>query len=187
MAIDFSQVKTITIPEGSVTKITDSTGNILWKKGPSWHTVFEGNWSRTWDKNTKYEHINICTLSPTDKPTKLRITGSINNTFYNPVIDFTWIGENKETFERPTLPLAINKETTQINQVIPPIGSNIEILNCRCSRWNYQQDSLYYNFHLLIRGDTNIFEVFADSGRHLEYGSASYTVTLNITKVEQYY
>lgn len=30
MAINFSQVKTITIPEGSVTKITDSTGNILW-------------------------------------------------------------------------------------------------------------------------------------------------------------
>lgn len=30
MSIDFSQVKTITIPEGSVTKINDSTGNILW-------------------------------------------------------------------------------------------------------------------------------------------------------------
>ena len=30
MAIDFSQVKTITIPEGSVTKITDSTGAVLW-------------------------------------------------------------------------------------------------------------------------------------------------------------
>lgn len=30
MSIDFSQVKTITIPEGSVTKITDSAGNILW-------------------------------------------------------------------------------------------------------------------------------------------------------------
>ena len=30
MPIDFSQVKAITIPEGSVTKITDSTGNILW-------------------------------------------------------------------------------------------------------------------------------------------------------------
>ena len=42
MAIDFSQVKTITIPEGSVTKITDSTGNILWQ-GVGWHTVFEGN------------------------------------------------------------------------------------------------------------------------------------------------
>ena len=30
MAIDFSQVKTINIPEGSVTKITDSNGNTLW-------------------------------------------------------------------------------------------------------------------------------------------------------------
>lgn len=44
MAIDFSQVKTITIPEGSVTKITDSTGNILWKaQTAEWHTVWEGS------------------------------------------------------------------------------------------------------------------------------------------------
>ena len=42
MAIDFSQVKTITIPEGSVTKITDSTGNTLWQ-GVGWHTIWEGN------------------------------------------------------------------------------------------------------------------------------------------------
>ena len=41
MAIDFSQVKTITIPEGSVTKITDSTGNILWQgvQSEGWHTI----------------------------------------------------------------------------------------------------------------------------------------------------
>lgn len=44
MAIDFSQVKAITIPEGSVTKITDSTGNILWKENlVGWHTIWEGN------------------------------------------------------------------------------------------------------------------------------------------------
>ena len=43
MAIDFSQVKTITIPEGSVKKITDSNGNILWKaKTAEWHTVWSG-------------------------------------------------------------------------------------------------------------------------------------------------
>ena len=42
MAIDFSQVKTITIPEGSVKKITDSNGNILWQ-GSGWHTVWEGS------------------------------------------------------------------------------------------------------------------------------------------------
>ena len=42
MAIDFSQVKTITIPEGSVKKITDSAGNTLWQ-GAGWHTIWEGN------------------------------------------------------------------------------------------------------------------------------------------------
>ena len=44
MAIDFSKVKTITIPEGSVKKITDPNGNILWKeKSAEWHTIWEGN------------------------------------------------------------------------------------------------------------------------------------------------
>ena len=42
MAIDFSQVKTITIPEGSVTKITDPNGNTLWQ-GVGWHTIWEGS------------------------------------------------------------------------------------------------------------------------------------------------
>ena len=43
MAIDFSQVKTITIPEGPVKKITDSNGNILWKeKSAGWRTVWSG-------------------------------------------------------------------------------------------------------------------------------------------------
>ena len=32
MPIDFSQVKTITIPEGEVTKIIDANGNVLWQK-----------------------------------------------------------------------------------------------------------------------------------------------------------
>ena len=42
MAMSFTQVKTITIPEGSVKKIADSNGNTLWK-GVGWHTVWEGN------------------------------------------------------------------------------------------------------------------------------------------------
>ena len=35
MAIDFSQVKTITIPEGEVTKITGADGNVIWQKQPA--------------------------------------------------------------------------------------------------------------------------------------------------------
>ena len=42
--MDFSQVKSLTIPEGEVTKITDSSGNVLWQKeSGSWHTVWEGS------------------------------------------------------------------------------------------------------------------------------------------------
>lgn len=42
--MDFSQVKSLTIPEGEVTKITDSSGKVLWQKiTQEWHTVFEGS------------------------------------------------------------------------------------------------------------------------------------------------
>ena len=185
MAIDFSQVKTITIPEGSVTKITDSNGNILWKaQTEGWHTVFEGSWSRTWNNNTRNDYTNICTLIATDKPTKLRITGSINNTFYNPIIDLTWIGESKETFEFPSLPLAINKETTQIDKGLPSTDSNINILECKCSRWRFS-DKPYLYFYLNIIRNSNILQSIVYSGHYLD--DSGYTVTLNITKVEQYY
>lgn len=81
MAIDFSQVKTITIPEGSVKKITDSAGVVLWKENlVGWHTVFEGNFSKTINSNSGRPTINICDLVDCDAPLKLRITGSINIT-----------------------------------------------------------------------------------------------------------
>ena len=179
MPIDFSQVKTITIPEGSVKKITDSTGNILWKANTEgWHTVFEGNISKTWNKNESKVYWPICNLVVTDKPTKLRITGSINNTIVNPIIELTWIGESKETFRFPTLPLAINKETNQFNI---PTSSYIVILNCNCTRWRYE-DSISggFDFELNYKGELKAWIL---GGSRLD----TYSITLNITKVEQYY
>lgn len=37
--IDFTKVKSISIPEGGVRKITDSAGNVLWQKGSSVATI----------------------------------------------------------------------------------------------------------------------------------------------------
>ena len=89
MAINFSQVKAITIPEGSVKKITDSNGNILWKENlVGWHTVFEGNFSETINRNSGRPTINICDLVDCNAPLKLRITGSIDSTIYNPTGTF---------------------------------------------------------------------------------------------------
>ena len=59
MAIDFSKVKTITIPEGSVKKITDSTGSVLWKEEPL--VLYEGYYltSNSATKDTNYIDLGI--------------------------------------------------------------------------------------------------------------------------------
>ena len=82
MAIDFSKVKKITIPEGSVTKITDSTGNTLWQ-GVGWHTIWEGN--------------KTCSIKFNGDNVKPTITGNENNfaqtvsgTGYTPKIRITF-------------------------------------------------------------------------------------------------
>lgn len=60
MPIDFSQVKTITIPEGSVTKITDSTGVVLWKQEEP-VVLYEGYYltSHSAAKDTNYIDLGI--------------------------------------------------------------------------------------------------------------------------------
>ena len=87
MPIDFSQVKTITIPEGSVKKITDSTGNILWQQVEEWHTIWEGNKTITTARsgnsnpvfNGKVQNLATTAVGKGTTP-KLRITFSYSNT-----------------------------------------------------------------------------------------------------------
>ena len=82
MAIDFSQVKTITIPEGSVTKITDSAGNILWKeKTAEWHTVWEGSQKIGYGGWTGSEYLFA--TEPYSNALKIRIS-FIGLNAYNP-------------------------------------------------------------------------------------------------------
>lgn len=40
--MDLSTLTAITIPEGSVTKITDASGNVLWQQGYT-YTVYDDN------------------------------------------------------------------------------------------------------------------------------------------------
>ena len=80
MPIDFSQVKTITIPEGSVNKITDSAGVVIWQgESGSWQTIWEG--SKTCyatDYSTSGIAINFAqTAIGTGYTPKLRITFSL--------------------------------------------------------------------------------------------------------------
>ena len=180
MAINFSQVKTITITEGSVKKITDSTGNILWKENlVGWHTIFEGNWSKTIDSNSGRPIINICDLVDCEAPLKLRITGSINSTIYNPRGTFTWIGESSQSISSSTIPLNINKEITVANSGIPA-SKLLSILQFECYRYLYENVKIKFYLQVNSNSKTLIFNITTNK-------LDSYTLTLNITKVEQYY
>ena len=100
MAIDFSQVKTITIPEGSVNKITDSTGNTLWQSA-SWHTLWEG--SVTLSSNTM---LDITSLSNLSGIVKIRVTWSCSTSGDS---DYTTVyynnnGWNNTTTTKPDNP-----------------------------------------------------------------------------------
>ena len=52
--MDFSKVKSLTIPEGNVTQITDALGRVLWSAGPAIITfslayaVFQAEEGMTW-------------------------------------------------------------------------------------------------------------------------------------------
>ena len=82
MAIDFSQVKTITIPEGSVTKITDSTGNILWKaQTAEWHTVWSGIQKIGYGGWTGSEYLFA--TEPYSDTLQIRVTFGVLNTWKN--------------------------------------------------------------------------------------------------------
>ena len=94
MAIDFSQVKAITIPEGPLCEITDSTGNILWE-GVGWHTIWKG--SKSCRVNAKGNTAPVLegaednfaqTKSGTGYTPKIRITFTIPS----------W-GNNKSSFQ----------------------------------------------------------------------------------------
>ena len=180
MAIDFSQVKTITIPEGSVKKITDPTGAVLWKENlVGWHTVFEGNFSQTIKSNSGRPTINICDLVDCNAPLKLRITGSINSTMYNPRGTFNWIGESSQSISNSTIPLNINKEITVTDSGIPA-SKLLVILQFECYRYLFEDTKIYFYIQVNSNNKTLRFNIITNK-------LDDYTLTLNITKVEQYY
>ena len=96
MAIDFSQVKTITIPEGSVTKITDSTGNTLWQSA-SWRTVWEGSQKIGYGGWTGNEYL-FATV-PYSNELKIRVSFSSLYTWKNSVDEgyYSYVPTNKKS------------------------------------------------------------------------------------------
>ena len=193
MSIDFSQVNTITIPEGSVTKITDSNGNILWQAGGQsggWHTIWEGN-----------KTISL-TKSGTDKPV---ISGEASNfvntvagTGYTPKIRITFSYSNTNTdYSNWTNKFIINgsEQTTTISSPVTIEAvkdpGNIFFSTNICFSFCYTNDNkASFGVGLRVRRDKNNNMLYISLGRQITTNDShdgNFTITFTVTKIEQYY
>ena len=169
MPIDFSQVKTITIPEGSVTKITDSTGNILWQGAQSegWHTIWEGSVT----SNNETGDKTVANLNALSGTVTLRVTWSytasggsnMTTTYYNN-------NGSTTTTIKPDSPFQFDLDTTSLRNYI--VG---------CSRLaNNSGRRCYLKW-------VSINKSFTLSSNVGMFGDGGVNLSMTVTKIEQYY
>ena len=183
MAIDFSQVKTITIPEGEVTKITDSSGNVLWQ-GASWHTIWEGSQTCYATESSHSGSVDnfAQTISGTGYTPKIRITFSLtvvdSSSSSNKGLIRYYINDKLGT-AKPESPIIIDSlnESSSTNTLL---GGYIFY-----NDYNYR-----INAALQAAKDTGNnrikFNLWADY-KMPSFPPYSGETTLKITKIEQYY
>ena len=188
MAIDFSQVKTITIPEGSVTKITDSTGNILWQSG-SWHTIWEGNKTCSITKSgndtpviSGAEENFAQTVSGTGYAPKIRITFSYSNTNTDPNWSTGYFLNGLPNTNPSSSPLTIN---------VFNMFDAVKLCSIVCKYVDADKKAHTVDVGLAKKRDTNnnriIFKLKGSSSTDINSYSGNFTLTFTITKIEQYY
>ena len=195
MAIDFSQVKTITIPEGSVTKITDSTGNILWQgtQSEGWHTIWEGNKTCSITKNgnsapvVKGEVLNLANTAPgTGYKPKIRITFSYSNTntdHNNWKDKFVVNGTNPTTVSSPLTIDAVGDLSffKTYNVLFVMCGSSDKKVSLGVGL-KKARDTENNNSIFSLEKLTAV-----SSGSDINAYNGNFTITFTVTKIEQYY
>ena len=189
MAINFSQVKKITIPEGSVKKITDSAGNILWKEqSAEWHTIWEGSKTCSITKSGNDTPVisgadeNFAqTVAGTGYAPKIRITFSYSNTNTDP----SW------TTEFLVNPLLVKPSVSSpfIIEAVNNFLNNTRLLAMRCKYTDNTKANLDVGLWKKRDTDNNriIFQLNGSSSKDITSYSGNFTLTFTITKIEQYY
>ena len=188
MAIDFSQVKTITIPEGSVTKITDSNGNILWQS-TSWHTIWEGSKTCSITKSgndtpviSGAEENFAQTVAGTGLQPKIRITFSYSNTNTDPNWTTGYFLNGLPNTNPSSSPLTIT---------IYNMFDASKLCSIVCKYVDADKKAHTVDVGLVKKRDTNnnriIFNLKGFSSNDINSYSGNFTLTFTITKIEQYY
>lgn len=191
--MNFSTVKAIVIPEGSVKQITDSNGVVLWKK-PSqegWHTIWEGSKTISWDTlaETTPSTVNVYEC-PGDiqNPTNahLRFTFTMSNTLgRGGYLSYPATSWNETT--KPTSPIEIQS----LDVTIPTSSSTTPIVGVEATRAtdkSFAQKRLRFELRRYKFGSTTYsrFRLIGIKGE-CTGNPPSGTLYITITKIEQYY
>ena len=191
MSIDFSQVKTITIPEGSVTKITDPIGTILWQAGgqsEGWHTIWEGNKTCSLTRSGTAEPVIsgteqnfVQTVAGTGKTPKIRITFSYSNTntdYNNWKNEFYINGSEQTTISSPA--------TIEAVKDFAWLSTSLCFASCRSS-----DKKATFGAGLKSKSDKTNNSINISLTTQFTTNTSSYnsnfTITFTVTKIEQYY
>lgn len=191
MAIDFSQVTTITIPEGSVTKITDSNGNTLWQAGgqsEGWHTLWEGDKTCSLTRNG--------TNDPVISGTEQNFVQTVAGTGYTPKIRITFSYSNSNTdYSKWKNEFYVNgsKQTTVSSPVTIDAVKDFAWLSTNLCFSICKSNDNKINFGAGLRSKSdktnnriNISLATQTTSNASSYDS-NFTITFTVTKIEQYY
>lgn len=172
--IDFSTIKSLTIPEGVVKKITDSQGNVLWKEPETWHTIWSGSKSITWTNGSgaPSSQSNFAqSVAGQGTTPQIRVTFSISTSSIPSGATLSYYkNSTSTTSSKPGSP-----QTFTI--------SSSKLIGVRCT----DGSNLWKDVVLSRTNDTSNnrvkFNLSSNTGGSYPGG----TLTVTITKIEQYY
>ena len=185
MAIDFSKVKTITIPEGSVTKITDSNGAVLWKaKTEGWHTIWKGSKTiKTSANKTILGDISnfASTSNGTGFTPHLRITFSFDRgDLHSSLDDFKYYNNSMTPQkQKPNSPIEIDSVKSNDNMIV--LGRD------QSTEFPFTLKVLLIKHNDISNNKINFSLSGNFSGKVPSLYASGYYVSMTITKIEQYY
>ena len=170
--MDFSKVKSLTIPEGSVTKITDSSGRVLWQKNP----VSPGSWRTIWEGNIN----NSAGIKPTSKlydlkgNVTLRVTWSYSASGGGDTATTEYYNNNgyNTTTVEPESPFQFEMDAGKERECIVGCTRNANIPGTEMAKSCFLRWSSYNKFFYLQNAAS------ADTG--------DINILMTITKIEQY-
>ena len=183
MSIDFSTVKGLSIPRGTVVKIADSSGNILWKSG---YELPASYLNTTRDMTNG----NFSSDDGTSSFILSGFTGTYNGASYNKVYvsGNMWIGLGSSSEH-----IKFNRRDGYINtyyyQVFDTGDSNVgKCLKIRWEGWasyNQRTDAYKMVWEIFLFANGDVFIYLASKGDStfsfwngvFQVGSTSYTIT----------